>query len=272
MASLRDRRGIGYAAMNATLLDEPRLRGVQPGTAAWFSTQQDLIGQRPLLKRTYDAWYHAMLADEASVPAAQAGEILELGSGPSVIKRYRRNVITSDIVTGLADRVVDAQALPFAKASLRAILLTHCFHHIPDVARFLEEAQRVLVPGGVVSMVEVAHTPLARFFFRRFHPEPYDDRALDWALPAGEGYMHANQALSWNVLVRDRQRFASSFPDLRFERARYLPWAGYLLSGGVTRRNLMPRPVLPLVRALETATAPLRPALALHWHLTLRHV
>ena len=125
--------------------------------------------------------------------------------------------------------------------SLRALFLTHVFHHIPDVERFLREAERVLVPGGVIAMIEVPHTPLARFFFRHFHPEPYDDRAATWAFDQSDAMLDSNQALSWIVFFRDRERFERLFPGLGVDPPGFLPWLGYLVSGGVTRRNLVPR-------------------------------
>ena len=44
----------------------------------------------------------------------------------------------------------------------------------------------------------------------------------------------------------------------------------YLLSGGVTRRNLVPGFAVPLLRMLDKMLRPIDPWMALHWHLTLR--
>lgn len=221
------------------------------------------------MKRCYDLWYRRLMEDEGSVPGP-AGGILELGSGASYLKELCPRVTTSDLVEGVAERVVDARELPFEDASLRAILASHVFHHIPDVARFLAEAQRSLVPGGVLSLIECAHTPFARFFFRHLHPEPYDDAAPDWAFQQRDAMMDSNQALSWNVFFRDRRDFEARFPELRVEGAVFLPWFGYVLSGGVTRRNLLPRPVARLVGALDGLLRPLDRWMALHWHITVR--
>jgi hypothetical protein len=128
----------------------------------------------------------------------------------------------------------------------------------------------VLVPGGVIAMIEVPHTPFARFFFRHFHPEPYDDRATSWAFQQSDAMLDANQALSWIVFFRDRERFERLFPGLSIDPPCFLPWLGYLASGGVTRRNLVPALLLPVFRALDRLLRPLDPWLALHWHLTLR--
>lgn len=252
------------------LLQEPSLQGLSLGSPEWFAAQRRLLAQKPLLKRCYDGWYRALLDDEASVPAERAGLLLELGSGGSYLCELRPDVITSDVVAGLAQRVIDARELPFADASLRAIFLTHALHHIPQVERFFAEAQRTLVPGGVVSMIEVAHTPLARGFFSNLHPEPYDDRAKGWDFAQQDAMADANQALSWLAFVRDRKRFEAEFPDLVIERLAYLPWCAYLASGGVTRRSMLPGPLANLAVVVDAATRPLGGLFALHWHITLR--
>jgi SAM-dependent methyltransferase len=253
---------------NAQIFEEPALAGVEIGSARWFEVQREIIASRPLVNATYERWYRAMLGDAATVAAD--GKILEIGSGSGYVKRLDPDVVTSDIVPGHSDMVVDARQLPFADASLKAILLTHVFHHVPDIRRFLCEADRTLVPGGVVTMIDVAHTPLSRLVFGHFHPERYDARAEDWALPAGDSYGGANQALSWIVFRRDRARFAREFPGFAVETIEYLPWFGYLLSGGATRRDLVPRFAVGLVRSLDEVTEVMNPLCALHWHICLR--
>jgi SAM-dependent methyltransferase len=254
----------------SALLEEPALRGIELGSARWFQVQRDLITQRPLVKRTYDTWYSAMLADAASVPSSP-GRVLELGSGANYVKLIDPSVITSDVVAG-SDMVVDGQALPFGAEELRAIFLTHVFHHVPEPERFLDEAIRTLVPGGVVAFIDVAHTPLARLLFGKFHPEAYDGSIHDWKLDPSGPYGGANQAMSWVVFVRDKARFEARFPALRVECVEFLPWFGYLISGGLTRRNLVPSAAVPVLNWLDRATTALNPLCALHWHIRIRKV
>jgi hypothetical protein len=144
------------------------------------------------------------------------------------------------------------------------------FHHIPDVAEFLKDAERVLTPGGVISMVEETHTPFARLFFSLFHPEPYDDRAPKWSFPAGHSMLDSNQALSWIVFFRDRACLAKIAPELALEGRNYLPWLGYLLSGGVNLRSFAPSSLAPLFASLDRALRPLDRIFAIHWRLTVR--
>ncbi len=249
-------------------LTHHRLRNAEMGSAAWFDAQRALIHEKPLIRRCYDLWYRRLLADCDSVPAA--GAIVELGSGSGYLKEVRPGVITSDVIPGIAQIVFDGRRLPFRSGSLRALLLTHVFHHIPDVRLFLEEAQRVLVPGGVISMVEVTHTPFGRLFFSRVHPEPYDDRTAEWSFPEGHSILDSNQALSWIVFSRDRATFERQFPALRIERREYLPWLSYLLSGGVNLRTFVPRFTAPVFAALDTVLRPLDAVFAIHWHLCIR--
>jgi SAM-dependent methyltransferase len=249
-------------------LKEPSLQGLAVGSPEFFALQKRLILSRPLLKRCYDDWYARLLADVRSVPSP--GALVELGSGGSYLKDLEPALITSDVVAGVAERVIDARHLPFEDNSIQAIAATHVLHHIPDLEAFFREAQRALVPGGVVTMIEVAHTPFARFFFRHFHHEPYDDSAPEWNFGQHDSMMDSNQALSWMVFVRDRRRFESLFPGLVIEAISFTPWFTYLLSGGVTMRNVIPRFLVQPLFAVEWLFKPLRPLFALHWHIRLR--
>jgi SAM-dependent methyltransferase len=252
-----------------SLLKEPRLAGVTVGSPEYFHLQRTLIKERPLLKYCYDFWYCEMVRPNNGQPF-RAGETVELGSGGSMLSEFVPHLITSDVVPGVAERVIDGRNLPFADNSMQAIFMTHTFHHIPDVARFLKEADRVLKPGGYVAMVEVAHTPFARFFFDKFHPEPYDDRPDHWDFTQNDSMMDSNQALSWMVFVRDREKYRKQFPNLVLEKAAWLPWLTYLLAGGVTMRNLIPAWIVPLLIGLEKLLTPSRSLAALHWLLILR--
>ena len=249
-------------------LKEPQLQGQTPGTARFFATQKAIIQQRPLLKWCYDDWYARLQADARSV--AGPGLLVELGSGGSCLKELEPSLITSDVVADVADRVIDARQLPFADGSVKALFLTHVFHHIPDVRAFFSEAERVLVPGGVISMIEVAHTPFARFFFKNFHHEPYRDECAEWSFAQTDSMMDSNQALSWMVFERDRARFEKLYPRLKAEPTAFLPWLAYLLSGGVTMRHLVPGFMNGPIRGMEHLLSPLAPAFALHWHICIR--
>ena len=254
-------------------LTHPSLKGIPMGTREWFAAQREMIRSKPLIRRCYSLWYKCLLEDADSVPATyRTGRLVELGSGSGYFKEVRPEVVTSDVAPGIADMVIDGRVLPFEDQSVQALFLTHVFHHIPDVELFFDEALRVLTPGGVISMVEITHTPFARWFFRQIHPEPYNDRSQEWSFPERNSMLDSNQALSWMVFVRDEFKFRMRFPKLRLERRRYLPWLSYLLSGGVNLRSFVPKPLAPLVMGLDWLVKPLDRLCAIHWHITVRKV
>jgi len=238
------------------------------GSREYFAAQRKLILSRRALKWCYDQWYARLIADVRSAPPG--GIVLELGSGGSYLKQIEPSIVTSDVTAGVADTVIDGRCLPFADRSISALLLTHVLHHIPDVDRFFREADRTLMPGGVISMIEVAHTPFARYFFRNFHPEPYQDDRTEWSFEQTDAMMDSNQALSWMVFVRDRRIFEQRYPGLTIEALSYLPWFSYLAAGGVTGVCLSPGILGYLPPLIEFALRPLTPLFALHWHIRVR--
>jgi SAM-dependent methyltransferase len=249
----------------------PSLLGLEMGSPGWFEAQREMIRSKPLIKRCYDLWYQHLLADAMSVaPKSQGGLLVELGSGSGYFKDLCPELITSDVVEGVADRVIDGRKLPFQDGTVRALFLTHTFHHIPDIEAFLREADRVLVPGGVISMIECANTPFAKFFFSKIHPEPFREDAPDWTFPQTHSMLDSNQALSWIVFFRDRKRFEALYPGFEVGTPKLLPWLSYLLSGGVNLRSLIPNRFARVGVLLDRAFSSLDSLFALHWHLTVR--
>jgi SAM-dependent methyltransferase len=60
--------------------------------------------------------------------------------------------------TGATIAAADAARLPFGDASFDAVLIRDLLHHLPDRARALAEARRVLKPGGRLTLVEPNRT------------------------------------------------------------------------------------------------------------------
>ncbi len=255
--------------MKSVLVDH-RLKQFEIGTKGWFDAQKRMIKGKPLIKRCYEIWYRKLIEDAKSVQGGRELLILELGSGSSFIKEIMPEIVTSDVAPGVADLVIDGRSLPFDDSSIKAIFLTHVFHHIPDVSLFLNEASRVLVRGGVISIVDCTHTPFARFFFSMIHPEPYMDKVEDWSFEQGNSMLDSNQALSWVVFLRDREKFEKMLPLLSIEKIEYLPWFSYLMSGGVNLRSLVPQCVVPAMPKIDDFLKPLDSFFSIHWHLTLR--
>jgi len=256
-----------------SILTDPRLRGLPSGSPGGFAAQRATVLAKALVKSCYELWHRRLLDDADSVPGPyRKRAIMELGSGPGIIRRLSPNVITSEVVHGVADTVADGRRLPFHDASVRASLLTNVSHHMPDVHASLRESCRVLARGGVIWMIQVTRTPFVRFCLSKAHPEPFDDRSKTWDSLEGHSMPDSNQALSWVVLFRDRATFGNTFPALRLEEHSYLPWLGHLLSGGFNFRSFVPRRLAPAVTAMDRALKPPDEVFAIHWHIKLREV
>jgi SAM-dependent methyltransferase len=235
-------------------LAHPLTAGLAIDDPATTERRREIIASKPLLREIYDEWYR-MLAD--GLPSGD-GPVLELGSGAGYCERFIPGLITSEIFyCSSAQLAVDAQQLPFADNSLRAVVFTDVLHHIPDAARFLSEASRCLRPGGRILMVEPWVTSWSSFVYRHFHHEPFRPEAPEWTFPARGPLSGANGAIPWIVFVRDRQRFEREYTHLKIERIRpFLPFR-YLLSGGVGSRSLMPAFTASLWTSLEKLLQPL---------------
>jgi len=213
-----------------------------------------VILRKRFLRAFYDNAYSFF---EAHTPASLSGDMLELGSGGGYLKERMPAVITSDIMPlECVDQVVSALDLPFEDESLKAIYMLDVLHHLPDIKTFLNEAARTLVPGGRIILLEPANTCWGRFIFTHFHHEPFEPTAVDWTLPEGGPMSMANGALPWIVFQRDLEEFNRAFPTLRLKQQHFVHPLLYLLSGGVSMKQLLPDCCLPGVQFTEFMLRP----------------
>lgn len=152
--------------------------------------------------------------------------------------------------------VLDGQLLPFASGTLRAIVMTDVLHHLPEVRRFFREASRCVQVGRAIVMIEPWVTAWSRIVYGRLHHEPFLPQATQWEFPSAGPLSGANGALPWIVFQRDRKLFECEFPQLSIVSIkRFMPFR-YLVSGGVSLRDLMPGWTLGFWRRLESGLDP----------------
>lgn len=233
-------------------LAHPLTRGLDIDDPGTTELRRRVVKQKPFLRRIYEEWYAAIAA---AVPAGE-GRVVELGSGPGFLEEFLPGLITSEILYCRGVRVVlDGCALPFRRESLRGIVMTGVLHHLPEPRRFFREAARAVRAGGAVVMHEPWVSPWSRFVYRRLHYEPFDER-VGWEC-AGEGPLsRANNALPWILFERDRAAFEREFPEWRVDRIEPGMPFRYLVSGGVTMRDLMPGAAFDGWRWLERRLEP----------------
>ncbi len=198
---------------------------------------RQLILGKPFLRKIYENWYQEF---KLSISGLPSGILLELGSGGGFLKELIPDVICTDIIPlPTNDMTFSALEMPFEDNSVSGIFMVDTFHHIPDSALFLKEANRVLKKGGEIIMIEPANSFWGRFIYKTFHHEPFLPEG-DWKIPPSGPMSGANGALPWIVFERDKKLFSENFPELKIENIKYHQPLMYLISGGVSHRQLVP--------------------------------
>lgn len=204
-------------------------------TCASDAERRRAIAQDPYLDTMYETAYARL---NELTPTLESRHTVELGSGLALAREYGYRWIQSDIEHhDVLDVINAAEHLPCRSDSLDALVLKDTWHHIPDIESFLAEAHRVLRPGGVVAVFDPYWGPLARFVYRFLHQERWDARTKRWSF-ASTNPWDSNQALSYIMLKRDRERFNREWGE-RFTviESRAVVGPSFLLSGGVSRRT-----------------------------------
>ena len=196
--------------------------------------------------------FHRRLLD-----SCPAGRVLDIGGGTAHIKDVRPDIVSTDILLfpGI-DVVADAHRLPFPDESFMGVVMLDVLHHLERPIEFLEEASRVLKPGGRLAMIEPAMTTLARRFYDYFHAEPVDmdaDPFADVAINPDRDPFDANQAIPTLLFATSAacRRVEEVIPSLRVRSVKWLSLFAYPMSGGFQGWSLMPAALVGPLLAFE---------------------
>lgn len=101
-------------------------------------------------------------------------------------------------------------------------------------------------------MIEPWVSTWSRPIYTHLHHEPFVPDSKDWTFPSSGPLSGANGALPWIIFQRDQREFEAEFRGLEIQTVRpFMPFR-YLVSGGVSMRQLMPEATFPLWRKLES--------------------
>lgn len=219
-----------------------------------------IIRQKPFLEALYIDWYRSLRELDGGLP----GPRLEIGSGGGFIQEVIPGTITADVLAlPHIDRVLVGKDLPFDTGSLAAIYMLNTLHHVPDPIALLREAQRCLMPGARLVCIEPAPTWFGSLIYTWLHHEPCDRNAGLTLERSDSPLSHSNSALPWILFVREAATLSAELPGLRVVQRFYHTPFRYLLSGGVSFRNLVPHAAYSLVRGMELLLTPLNPWLGM---------
>jgi len=215
-----------------------------------------IIRQKIFLSRIYQDFYQEFKKVREEF---KDGVFVEIGSGGGFLKKVIPDVITSDILPlAHIDMSFSAVRLPFKNNRIDCFFMFDVLHHVKDAAVFLEELARCLKSGGKVVMIEPANTLWGRFIYQNFHHETFDPNA-GWTIDGAGPLSDANGALPWIIFSRDRKKFENDFPGLKIRQCKAHTPFRYLISGGLSFRQLLPSFAYNLVKGVEFVLSPLNP-------------
>ena len=223
-----------------------------PSTTALHS---NIIQKKTFLKKIYIDFYNQF--KRALKSNINTKVIVELGSGGGFIKKIIPHAITSDIVSSKElDIVFSGLHIPFKDKKIAAFVMVDVLHHINDVRSFFKELNRCLKVSGKIIMIEPANTLLGGYIWRCFHHEPFDPSG-GWGFEKEGRLSSANGAIPYIVFCRDRQQFEKEFPSFKVLKMKSHTPFRYIVSGGVSIRQLLPSFTYNIVKGIELILSPL---------------
>jgi SAM-dependent methyltransferase len=222
-----------------------------PATAGLHSK---IIHEKKFLRDFYRDVY-IIYAD--AVKNNPGAKYVELGSGGGFIKDIIPQTITSDIMKiPNVDLCFSGEQLPFKDASIDAFFLFNVLHHIKNPGDFLKEASRCLRIRGKIVMIEPANTPWSRFVYKNFHHESFNT-STGWTTEGAGPLSCANGAIPWIIFRRDQKQFRQKFPGFQIQSYQNHTPIRYLISGGVSMRQLLPGFMSGIIKGIEYLLTPL---------------
>jgi SAM-dependent methyltransferase len=237
------------------------------GTEHILEERRRVWQSKEIVRRLYHRWYNSM-AEEL-----KPGPILELGAGSGHLKGFFTDTVSSDILYApWLDAVLNAQELPFRDGVFNNILLFDVLHHFNEPPAFFSEADRVLMPGGRILLME-PYVSWASFpIYRFFHEEGMNWRVDPFKRDVGgqgDGPFQGNQAVPTLIFEKYRKRFKGRFPRLRIIREEKMDPFLYPMSGGFHNPSLCPRFLWPVMSRMEKLFRPLNRYLAFRIFLVI---
>ena len=178
----------------------------------------------------YKEWYEII----SNLLSKIDGINIELGCGASFIDQINRTIKKTDVFFN-SNTDFKLNALDIGKNfenKISNLILINVFHHINDPELFLKSAEKSLLVGGRIIMIEPSNNYWSRLVYKLIGHEPFDTKQIEWKFESKDPLLDSNQALSWIIFERDYQKFKNLFPRFSLIQKKNMMPFSYLLSGG----------------------------------------
>ena len=197
----------------------------------------------------YREWYE-LISHQLS---NSEGMNLELGCGASFIDEIIKKIKKSDIFLNKnTDLKIDAMEVGLRfENQISNLILVNVFHHISNPELFLRSAEKSLVPGGRIIMIEPSNNIWSRLVYKLVGHEKFDSKQKTWEFESNDPLLDSNQALSWIIFKRDYKKFKKLFPKFSLVKKKSMMPISYLLSGGHTYNSKVGKVFIKIIRKIE---------------------
>ena len=178
----------------------------------------------------YKEWYKLISQFLSEID----GLNIELGCGASFIDQINKSIKKTDIFSN-ANTDFKLNAMDVGKNfenRISNLILVNVFHHINDPELFLKSAEKSLLTGGRIIMIEPSNNYWSRLVYKLTGHEPFNTRQIEWKFESKDPLLDSNQALSWIIFERDFEKFKNLFPMFSLIQKKNMMPFSYLLSGG----------------------------------------
>jgi len=225
---------------------------VSANDAALIEEHRKIWANRPELRKVYQEWFEQLF-----LAAGEAQPVVEIGSGPGFFKEFCPRLFSTDVIKNLwLDVVCDAAQLPFLNGSIGGIVMLDVLHHLPNPLEFMNEAARVLRPGGRLVMIEPWITSLSYLLYRFLHHEDCCLRFdLKQPFKEGKNALDGNAAIPFKMI----EHLADCKMPLKLIQRDIFIGLPYLATLGFKCSHAIPMALIKFAKGLEWLLRPFRP-------------
>ena len=196
----------------------------------------------------YQEWYN-LISKYLSV---KDGINIELGCGASFINKTNKSIKKTDVfLNSNTDFKLNAMEVGEKfEHKISNLILVNVFHHISNPELFLKSAEKSLLEGGRIIMIEPSNNFWSKLVYKFIGHEKFDTKQIDWDFASKDPLLDSNQALSWIIFERDFNKFKNSFPMFSIIKKKNMMPISYLISGGHSFNTRIGK-IIKVIRKME---------------------